>query len=74
MVITELPFPITLDEMVDEVRRECTMRRDVYGRLVAAHKMNRRTADRRIDVMDQVLKQLERLRDEARNDDGASRE
>jgi hypothetical protein len=50
---------ITLDTMIAEMRRECQMRRQVYGRLVADHKMNRRLADHRIDVADAILAYLE---------------
>jgi hypothetical protein len=50
---------LTLDDMIAEVRRECMMRRQVYGRLVADHKMNKRLADHRIDVMDALLAYLE---------------
>ena len=56
-------LPITLDDMISEVRRECQKRREVYGRATSAGVMNRRTADRRIDVMDAVLSYLEGQRD-----------
>jgi hypothetical protein len=52
-------FPVTLDDMIEEVRREAKMRREVYHRLVQDRKMNKRIADRRIDVMDAVLRYLE---------------
>lgn len=57
-------FPVTLEEMISEVRRECTMRRRVYTDLVAHGRMNRRQADRRIDVMDALLAYLEERRGE----------
>jgi hypothetical protein len=50
---------VTLEDMVSEVRRECMVRRQVYSRLVAEQKMNKRLADRRIDVMDALLAYLE---------------
>lgn len=55
-------LPVTLEDMVVEIRRECAMRRQVYGRLVAEHRMNRRQADRRIDVMDALLMYLQQQR------------
>jgi len=55
-------LPVTLDDMIREVRRECQKRREVYGRATSAGVMNRRTADRRIDVMDAVLDHLEKER------------
>lgn len=50
--------PITLDDMIDEVRRELVYRQRVYARLVAEQKMNSRQRDRRIDVMEAVLAHL----------------
>ena len=63
--MTEL-FSVSLADMIAEVRRECTTRRRVYDRLVAEKKMNRRLADRRIDVMDALLVRLldEQLQEE----------
>lgn len=52
-------LPVSLHEMIAEVRRECQMRRDVFSRLVRDGKMNARQAARRIDVMDAVLARLE---------------
>jgi hypothetical protein len=51
-----------MEEMISEVRRETVTRRRVYSDLVAKSLMNRRTADRRIDVMDAVLAYLEERR------------
>lgn len=59
----ELPYAVSLEDMLDEVRRELDMRRNVYDRLVKSHKMNRRHADRRIDVMAALLAKLETERD-----------
>jgi hypothetical protein len=50
--------PITLDEMIGCVRREVNKRQFVYTRLVREGKMNRRVADREIDVMEAVLLKL----------------
>jgi hypothetical protein len=59
-------FPVSVDVMVDEVRRELEMRRNVYPRQVAAHRMNARQADRRIEIMAALLAKLEKERDDAR--------
>jgi hypothetical protein len=53
------PPEVTLEDMIREVRRECTRRRNTYHRLVAEQKMNRRQADRGIDVFDALLAYLE---------------
>lgn len=58
--------PITLEEMIREVRRECELRRNVYHRRVMERRMNQRMADYRIEVMDAVLARLERDRDAGR--------
>ena len=49
-------FPVTLEGMIDEVKRELDMRRQVYPRAVAARRMNKREADRRVWVMESLLK------------------
>lgn len=59
--LTDL-LPITLDDQISEVRREIEMRKQVYGRRVAAGSMNRRKADFQIDVMRAVLATLEKAR------------
>lgn len=61
-----LPYPVSIDDMIEEVRRECQTRRYVYGRACSEGRMNRRLADRRIDVMDAVLQRLERERNHDR--------
>ena len=53
-------FPVTLEEMIAEVRRELHMRQRVYTDMVAHGRMNRRQADRRIDVMAATLAYLEK--------------
>jgi hypothetical protein len=55
-------LPVDLAEMISEVRRECAMRRQVYSNAVARGRMNRRQADRRIEIMDSILALLERQR------------
>jgi len=52
-------FPVDRQMMIDEVRREIAQRRNVYARLVGEHKMNGRTATRRIEIMEAVLAKLE---------------
>lgn len=59
-------FPITLQEMIEEVAREGIKRRQVYPRLVAEKKLNRRMADRRIDIIDALLEHLKAERDAGR--------
>jgi cbb3-type cytochrome oxidase cytochrome c subunit len=60
-------LPVTLDDMISEVSRECRMRREVYSRAARERRMNRRMADRRIDVMDAILVYLQRLKAEGRD-------
>jgi hypothetical protein len=61
-----IPYPISLDEMIEEVRGECQNRRFAFGLACREGRMNRRRADRRIDVMDAVLKHLEGAREHER--------
>jgi hypothetical protein len=56
-------YPVTLDDMIKEVERELNQRRQVFARLVAEKKLNRRVADRRFEVMGAVLKKLLEERD-----------
>lgn len=51
-------LPIGLPEMIAEVERELEYRRHVYARMVHEKKLNRRTADRRSDVMRAVRDNL----------------
>jgi Na+-translocating ferredoxin:NAD+ oxidoreductase RnfC subunit len=67
--------PIELSEMIHEVQREAQKRREAYARLVAEHRMNRRTASRRIAVMDEIAALLERQAESKRQEgDAADRE
>ena len=61
---SELPFEITLDDMIDEAERELKMRQDVYAR----SNMNRRLANRRIDVMAAIRDKLKGERDAGKGD------
>lgn len=56
-------FPPDLISMIGEVRREIAYRKSLYPRLVADGKMNPKTADRRIEVMQALLAKLEAERD-----------
>jgi hypothetical protein len=60
------PPPITLQDMIEEVRLELRYRAQVFGASVRAGRMNARLAARRIDVMTAVLKHLEEERDAKR--------
>ena len=54
-------LPVTLDTMIDEVRRELNQRRQVYPRLVADRKLNANRAGRQIEIMDAILELLIKL-------------
>lgn len=49
---------IPIDHMVAELRRELGMRRSVYPRLVAQGKLPKGEDERRIAVMEEVLKRI----------------
>jgi hypothetical protein len=59
-------FPVSRDEMVEELRRELRLRRKVYPTQVATHRMSRPLAGRRIEVIEAVIMLLESLPDEPR--------
>lgn len=59
-------YPVTLEDMIAEVRRELTIRRQVYGQACREGRMNRRRADYRILMMDAVLQRLEGEREHER--------
>ncbi len=63
-------YPITLDDMIGEVARELELRRYVYTERCNAGRMNRRRADRQIDVMRAVLDKLKGERDGQNNKAG----
>jgi hypothetical protein len=63
-------YPITLDDMIGEVARELELRRYVYTERCNAGRMNRRRADRQIDVMRAVLDKLKGERDAGTTDTG----
>jgi hypothetical protein len=52
-------YPVTVGDMIAEVRRELEMRRNVYARAAREGRMNRHQADRRIEIMAAVLARLE---------------
>lgn len=60
-------YRVTLDDMVSEVERELNQRRQVYARLVHNGSLNRKTADRRFEILNAVLALLLEARDGQRN-------
>lgn len=56
---------ITLDEQLEEVKREIGLRRRLYPRWVTDGKMSQAKADRGIAAMEAVRETLERLLDES---------
>jgi hypothetical protein len=48
----------SIDSMIVEVRREITMREQVYPNLVAGNKLTQATSDRRIGIMHAILRML----------------
>jgi hypothetical protein len=54
-------LPVSLDTMIDEVRRELNHRRFAYPRLVADKKLNANRAGRQIEIMDAILELLIKL-------------
>ena len=54
-------LPIELRDMREECQRELDIRKRVYSGAVAHRQMNRRLADRRIDIMAAVVGLLDRL-------------
>jgi hypothetical protein len=54
-------FPVDLPDMREECQRELDFRKAVYTTAVRERRMNRRTADRRIDIMAAVVALLDRL-------------
>jgi len=60
-------LPITLDEMIAELRREVEMRHRVFPRQVQAKLLKAETADRRIAILEALITKLEGER-RARND------
>jgi hypothetical protein len=60
-------LPITLDDMIGEVRRELEMRARKYPEWkVNASRNVRNRMDRQYDVMEAILKHLEREREHGR--------
>jgi len=56
-------LPVDLQDMIIEAKQEARMKRDVYGRMCQQGTMNRRRANRKIDVQDAIVKLLEGIRD-----------
>lgn len=51
-------FPITLDEMIAEAKRESELRHRVYDRMVSEGRLGALLAERRIAVMDAIVETL----------------
>ena len=51
-------LPVTLDEMLKEIERECALRRRVYPRWVGQGKISQDKADRQIEVMEAIRAEL----------------
>jgi hypothetical protein len=56
-------LPVDLQDMIIEAKQEARMKRDVYGRMCQQGTMNRRRANRKIDVQDAIVRLLEGIRD-----------
>jgi len=66
-------FPVTRDEMVEELRRELRLRRKVYPREIMTHRVSRPLAGRRIEIIEAAIALLESLPDDAGTMAGAER-
>lgn len=53
-------FGWTDRELAEEARREAAMRRSVYPRWVEAGKLSQSTADKRIEMMEEIARRLEK--------------
>jgi hypothetical protein len=51
----------TLRELIDEAKREASMRRNVYAKQVIAGRMTQGQADRNIAMMDAIARRLSDL-------------
>ncbi len=56
-------FPISIDDLIEEARRECIMRRSVYYRQVSAKRMSASSADHKINMMETICAVLRAVRD-----------
>jgi hypothetical protein len=55
---SESTMKVSLNQQIDEVERELEVRRDVYPRMVATHKMRQSIADFQMQRMNAVLRTL----------------
>lgn len=63
-------FPVSLDDMIEEARRELDVRKNTYPRWKQGSGAARRNMlDRRYDVMAAIVTHLERERDDKRKMD-----
>lgn len=51
-------FPITIEDEIQELEREVTLRRRVYPRWMAQGKISKVKADRQIAVMESIINRL----------------
>lgn len=56
-------FAFTINELINEVEEEIKMRRRVYGNHVVQGKKTKRQADKKIEAMECILKNLKTQRD-----------
>ena len=51
-------FPVSVEEMIEELRRELQLRQQFYPLRVAERKMNARRADRQIRIVEALIEKL----------------
>jgi hypothetical protein len=54
------PGRFTIRELIEEARREASMRRHVYEKQIRAGRMSREQADLQIDLMEAIVRRLTR--------------
>lgn len=57
------PLAVSIDDQIDEVRKEINYRKHVYMRLVDKKKLTLATADKKIAIMRAVLQTLQQLKE-----------
>lgn len=55
-------LPITLDQEIDELKRELRLREVVYARLIEQKRLKPQLASRRMRIMESAIKRLEGLK------------
>jgi hypothetical protein len=51
--------PVSLHEMILEIKREVQMRENLYGRWIASNRITPMQAERRIFIMQEIARKLE---------------